>query len=337
MSRRDDHGVMARQGLPKTIVIVVFDGFTLLDMAGPCDVFRAASLLGAQPGYRLVIASPDGRPALSNSGVEIGVDAPVDLVSRRSGIDTMLVVGGAGVGRVAADPRALAGLRRLSARSRRTTSVCTGALALAAAGLLDGHRATTHWSACGRLATERPEVSVQPDQIYVHDRDRWTSAGVTAGIDLSLALVEEDYGSELAHAAAGWLVVFVRRPGGQSQFSVQMQSQPARTPAIVELQRWLPDNLGEDLSVEILAERCGMSPRHFARVFRSEVGATPASLVESLRVEAAKRLLESSDLVVGTIAARVGFRRGETLHRAFQRRVGTTPNSYRQHFQRRAS
>jgi transcriptional regulator GlxA family with amidase domain len=187
------------------------------------------------------------------------------------------------------------------------------------------------------LQAEHPDVMVCPDRIYVRDRDRWTSAGVTAGIDLALALVEADCGAEVAHAVAGWLVVFIRRPGGQSQFSVQMRNSPARSPAIVELQRWLPDHLGEALSVEALAARVEMSPRNFARVFRSEVSTTPAALVESLRVEAAKTLLETSDLVIAVIAERVGFQRPETLHRVFQRRVGTTPGRYRQHFQRSVS
>lgn len=319
------------------VVVVMFDHCALLDLAGPTDVFRAATLLGAAPGYRVVLASPDGRPVRSDSGITIAVDISVSAAAKRRRTDTVLVVGGFGIDRLTDDPPSLAALRRISENARRTTSVCTGALALAKAGLLDGYRATTHWSTCERLQTEHPDVMLCPDRIYVHDRDRWTSAGVTAGIDLALALVEADCGAELAHAVASWLVVFVRRPGGQSQFSVQMRNPPARSPAIAELQRWLPDHLGEDLCVEALAARAEMSPRNFARVFRSEVGITPAIVVEALRVEAARTLLETSDLVIPVIAERVGFQRPETLHRAFQRRVRTTPGNYRQHFRRSVS
>ncbi|QIS16762.1 GlxA family transcriptional regulator [Nocardia arthritidis] len=320
----------------KQIVAVVFDDCTLLDLAGPTDVFRAASMLNRSGGYRLTLVSPDGRAIRASSGIGIAVDAAMDaeLVGPD---DTVLVVGGSGIRQLTQNPAALRALRRMSARAGRTASVCTGALALAAAGLLDGRRATTHWASCGLLRDGFPLVRVEPDQIYVRDGDRWTSAGVSAGIDLALALVEADHGTELAHAVAAWLVVFARRPGGQAQFSVQLRNQPGRTPAIVELQHWLPDHLTDDLSVAALADRAGMSPRNFARVFRAEVGVTPGTLVEGLRIEAAKRLLTTSDLPVSVIAARTGFGRPETLHRAFARRVGTTPHRYRDHFTRRIS
>jgi transcriptional regulator GlxA family with amidase domain len=322
----------------RSVVVVVYERFALLDLAGPADVFRTASLLGAEPGYRVTVVSPTGEPARADCGITVAVDASLPAIAaRRSAIDTMMVVGGLGVDRLTRDGDALSALRRLSRRARRTTSVCSGAMALAAAGLLDGYEATTHWASCQDLATGHPEVDVLPDQIYVHDRDRWTSAGVTAATDLALALVEHDHGPELAHSVAGWLVVFVRRPGGQAQFSAQLRSHPARSPAIAELQRWLPDHLSEDLSVEALAQRAGMSARNFARAFRREVGTTPAALVEGLRVEAARRLLETTDLTVHAVAVSVGLRHPETLHRAFQRRVGTTPDRYRQHFNRRVS
>jgi transcriptional regulator GlxA family with amidase domain len=343
-----EHDRVARQSFRQhSVVLVVFDGFELLDLAGPCDVLRSASLLGANPAYRLIIASPDGRPVRSDSGVTVVPDASLAELARsrarsRTGsataiaIGTLLIVGGLGVREVVTDDELLANLGRLSRRAERTASVCTGALALAAAGLLDGYQATTHWASCDALAADHPTVEVLADRLHVHDRDRWTSAGVTAAIDLALAMVEHDAGAELAHAVAGWLVVFVRRPGGQAQFSAQLRSQPARTPAIVEVQRWLPDHLTEDLAVDRLAERAGMSSRNFARAFRREVGTTPAALIESLRVEAARRLLETADLTVHSVAVAVGFRHAETLHRAFQRRVGTTPDRYRQHFLRRA-
>jgi transcriptional regulator GlxA family with amidase domain len=205
---------------------------------------------------------------------------------------------------------------------------------LAATGLLDGFEATTHWSSTDALATRHPEVTVHPDRIYVHDRDRWTSAGVTAGIDLALALVEADHGPELARSVAAWLVVFVQRPGGQSQFSVQLQAQPARRQELADLQRWLPDHLTDDLGVQALAAQAGMSERTFVRSFRAEVGTTPAVYVEALRVEAARALLERTDLTVAAVASAVGLGRPERLHRAVRRQLGTTPARYRQHFAR---
>jgi transcriptional regulator GlxA family with amidase domain len=175
-------------------------------------------------------------------------------------------------------------------------------------------------------------VEVLEDRIYVQDRDRWTSAGITAGIDLALALVEADHGPDLAHQVAAWLVVFVRRPGGQSQFSSQLRARPARREELRTLQRWVPDHLTADLSVAAMAERAGMSERNFVRAWREETGTTPAAYVESVRVEAARRLLETTDLTVDAVAREVGLGRGERLHRAVRRRLGTTPASYRQHF-----
>ena len=314
------------------VVILVFDGFQLLDLAGPADVLRAALLLGATPSYTPTLLSPDGAPARADCGIRVAVDGAYAAHSGRIG--TLLVVGGIGVEDVCREPKAVAAVARLARRSDRVASVCTGALLLAAAGVLDDCRATTHWSACARLADRHPLVDVEPDRIYVQDGDVWTSAGVTAGIDLALALVEHDHGAELAHAVAGWLVVFVRRPGGQAQFSAQLLSQPARSPAIVDLQRWLPDHLDEHLTVEALAARAGMSPRNLARRFKEETGVTPAAFVEALRVETARRLLESTDLTVAAVARRVGVGHAETLHRSFRRRLGTTPQQYRDHFRR---
>ncbi|MFE3702365.1 GlxA family transcriptional regulator, partial [Nocardia tengchongensis] len=207
-----------------------------------------------------------------------------------------------------------------------------GARLRAAAGLRDGYRATTHWGATALLAQRYPRVTVEPDRIYVRDRNRWTSAGMSAGVDLALALVEDDHGRETAAMIARVYVVFTRRPGGQAQFSAQLRSQPARTPAIRAVQQWLPDHLGAELTVSELAARAGMSERHFARAFRAETGCTPAAFVEDLRVEAARRLLESTELTIGAIARQVGYRHGETLHRVFTRRLATTPERYRQHF-----
>jgi transcriptional regulator GlxA family with amidase domain len=271
----------------------------------------------------------------SEAGVILGADASLaDLATRRTRVDTLVVVGGDGTRIARNDARLVADIGAVATRAGRVTSVCTGAWLLAAAGLLDGYEATTHWSSCAALAERHPEIVVHPDRIYVHDRERWTSAGVTAGIDLFLALVEHDHGPDLAHQIAGWLVVFAHRPGGQSQFSAQLRARPATTPSIAELQRELGNQLDEDLGVEVLAARVGMSPRTFARSFRRETGTTPAVYVEELRVDAARRLLESTDLTVAAVAGHVGIRRPETLHRAFQRRLGTTPDTYRRHFRR---
>lgn len=317
---------------PRTIVLVAFDRLQLLDLAGPIEVFDAAERVAGGGIYDTIVVTPDGARVRSTSRVEIGGDG--SLADAPPSFDTLVVVGGRGTRSLLGDEPFLSRVRELASRADRVTSVCTGALVLGAAGLLDGHRATTHWDSCAELAGLSDQIEVLPDQIYVHDRDRWTSAGVTAGIDLALALVEADHGPELAHEVAGWLVVFARRPGGQAQFSIQLQAQAARSPAIAEVQRWLPDHLDADLTVERLAERAGMSPRTFARTFRAETGTTPAAHVEELRVEGARRLLETTDLTIAAIARSVGLKHAETLHRAFVRRVGTTPDRYRQHFSR---
>jgi transcriptional regulator GlxA family with amidase domain len=351
------------------VTVVAFDGLQLLDLAGPVEVLDAADRIAGRRLYEVRIATPGGGAVRSTSRVEVGADVDLHAVARptvtadqpkarptvtadqpKAGptvaahrpnpaaperIGTLLVVGGFGTRALLADEPVLASVRALADRADRVTSVCTGALVLAAAGLLDGYRATTHWASCDLLDTY-PDVEVEPDRIYVHDRDRWTSAGVTAGIDLALALVEADHGPELAHEIASYLVVFARRPGGQAQFSASLRAQPARSPAIAAIQRWLPDHLDEDLAVERLADRAGMSSRNFARAFRAETGTTPAAHVEELRVEAARRLLETTDLTVAAVARQVGLRHVETLHRAFHRRTGTTPARYRQHFARRS-
>jgi transcriptional regulator GlxA family with amidase domain len=317
----------------RTVVFVVFDDLQLLDLAGPVDVLGGANEMGADPPYRPLLASADGRPVRSNAGVEVTVDASLEQVRRRRGpIDSLVVVGGSGADRAARDPDLCRDVAALGRRADRTISVCTGALVLAAAGLLDGRRVTTHWATVDQLAEEHPSVEVEPDLIFVQDRGVWSSAGVTAGIDLFLALVDADHGAELAHEIARDLVVFVRRPGGQSQFSAQLRSEPARSPALAELQRWLTDHLDEDLTVPALARRAGLSQRQFARAFAAEVGTTPAVYVENLRLEAARRLLETSDLTVETVAKTVGMSLPETLYRAFRRRLGTTPDQYRKHW-----
>ena len=322
----------------RQVVVVAFDDCQLLDLAGPIEVLRSATRLGADPGYAIRVVTPDGEPIRSESGVRIAADGSLaTLAATGEPVDVLVVVGGHGTHLARRNTSFLGDLSTVAGRAERVTSVCTGAWLLAAAGLLNGYAATTHWSSCDALAERHPDVTVHPDRIYVQDRDRWTSAGVTAGIDLFLAIVDHDHGPDLAHEVARWLVVFARRPGGQSQFSAQLRAKPATTPSIAELQRWVTDHLDENLTVEALAGHASMSPRTFARFFVRETGMTPAAYVEELRVEAAQRLLETSDLTVGAVAGRVGMKHPEVLHRAFQRRVGTTPDRYRQHFSRRAS
>jgi transcriptional regulator GlxA family with amidase domain len=230
------------------------------------------------------------------------------------------------------DEALLAWIVRAARRSRRVSSVCSGAYLLAAAGLLDGRRATTHWSECDRLASFFPAVTVEADPIFVRDGNMWTSAGVTAGMDLALALVEDDLGADAARQVARWLVLFVQRPGGQSQFSAQLAAQQPERDAFREVMAWMTDHLTADLSVAALAERAGMSTRNFARQFRDEVGTTPATYVETIRVEAARRLLESTDRTIDDIARACGFGTVETMHRTFKRNVRVTPGEYRRHF-----
>jgi transcriptional regulator GlxA family with amidase domain len=246
--------------------------------------------------------------------------------------DTLVVAGGEGARRATANRAIVDWLARASRRARRPPSGCTGSYRLAAAGLLDGRRATTHWDFCAGLAERYPTVVVDPDPVWVRDGDVWTSAGVTAGIDLALALVEDDLGAEVALAVARQLVVFLKRPGGQAQFSSHLSTQIAERVVLAEVQGWIADHLDEDLSVPHLAERAAMSPRHFARVFRAETGVTPARFVERARVEQARRRLEESSAGVEEIAHDCGFGGPETMRRAFIRALRVGPSEYRQRF-----
>src|SRR5581483_9886480 len=233
----------------------------------------------------------------------------------RGPIDTLIVAGGFGVQDAVEDDLLVGWVRSAARRSRRVASVCSGAFLLAAAGLLDGRRATTHWAYCGELARRHPEIEVDPKPIFVRDGNVWTAAGVTAGIDLALGLVEDDLGPEVARQAARWLVMFVQRPGGQAQFSSHLGAAAATRAPLRELQRWIGDHLEEDLRVEALAAQAAMSTRNFARAFRRETGMTPAAYVEAVRVEAARQRLERSAEPIELIAVRTGFGTPETMRR----------------------
>ena len=321
----------------RRVVVVVFDGVQSLDVTGPVEVFAIANRYLAhrtsgaeQQSYDIRLAAPEARPVHTTSGLSLGVDCR--LASLRGPIDTLVVAGGEGAERAAADRDIVAAVDRLAARSRRVTSVCTGAFLLAATGRLDGRRATTHWNSCARLATEYPAVTVDPDPIFVRDGAVTTSAGITAGIDLCLALVQDDHGRRLALRVARQLVVFFKRPGGQSQFSTHLRADVAERDVIADVQRYAVGHLDADLRVEELAGRAAMSPRHFARTFLADVGMTPARFVEQARVEAARRLLEDSSAGVDEIAARCGLGTAETLRRSFLRALHVSPADYRRRF-----
>jgi transcriptional regulator GlxA family with amidase domain len=314
----------------RRVVILLFERVQALDVTGPSETFSLADRATPDGAYEIELVAPDFAPVTTSSGIQL-VPAR-SLETCRGPIDTLIVPGGQGTRKAAAHDRTIDWLRLAARRSRRVTSVCTGAFLLARAGLLDGRRATTHWAACDALARTYPSVDVDPDPIFVRDGNVYTSAGVTAGIDLSLALVEEDLGRRAALAVARSLVLFIRRPGGQAQFSSGLAGQIALQPGIRELQDWIADHLDEDLSVPALAERAFMSPRNFARVFSREVGQTPAVYVEALRIERARLLLETTELQLEEIARRCGFGTVETLRRSFGRRLRVSPSDYRSRF-----
>ncbi len=316
--------------------MVAFPGGQILDVVGPLEVFSSTTrylAANGRPGegYDIEIVGRAAGPVQMSSGLELVVRRAVSRV--RGDIDTLMVAGGEGTREALADAALLRGIRRLATRARRVASVCTGAFLLAEAGLLDGRRATTHWRSCARFGATYPTVQVEPDSIYVRDGDVYTSAGVTAGIDLALALVEDDYGRDIALATARNLVVFLSRPGGQSQFSAALASQSAERKPLRDVQAFVVEHPADDLSVPALAERAGMSPRNFARAFTAEVGDTPARFVERVRVEAARRRLEHTDDGIDTVAAACGFGTAETMRRAFHRTVRVSPAAYRARFE----
>jgi transcriptional regulator GlxA family with amidase domain len=313
----------------RRILVLAVDGAQSLDVLGPVEVFHYADR--SVPGsYRIDVVGPasDGQITMSN-GLRLGVEPLPEPPPRH---DTLVVAGGEGTRRAIDDRAIVDWVARASRRARRTTSVCTGSYLLAAAGLLDGRRATTHWAFCDGLSERYPAVELDPEPVFIRDGDIWTSAGVTAGMDLALALVEDDLGPEVALAVARMLVVFLKRPGGQSQFSGALSAQQATRPALRELQAWVAGHLDEDLSVAALAARANLSEHSFARAFRSEVGQTPAAYVETLRVERARALLEDGAESLEAVAQAAGFSSPEVLRRAFHRRVGVGPAAYRERF-----
>lgn len=319
----------------KTIVMLALPGVQLLDVSGPLDVFAEANAQAGYEVYRLLVAAAEPGPIHSSSGVRIMPDRIVDRDIDEA-IDTLLVAGCPNAAAVPLDSQVVDWLRRRAPTARRFGSVCSGAFFLAAAGLLDGRRVTTHWAVADELAKQFPDVTVDDDAIQISDGPLRTAAGVTAGLDLTLALVEEDLGREIAMRVASQLVMFFKRPGGQMQFSRKGEAVPAGRSALQELQRWVAANPAGDHSVANLAERMDLSPRHFARLFRNEVGITPATWVEEARVSAARRYLEQGNEAPKQVAALCGFADADTLRRAFARHVGVTPAEYRKRFAKMA-
>lgn len=318
----------------RTVALIGFHGAAALDLTGPHEVFSASSYLArdkAVPPYRIVLLADQAGPVRSASGLSLIADASWRDFHEKA--DTLLIAGGPDMAPLLNNQKFLAWLHTMSRHTRRIGSICTGAFVLAKSGLLDNRRATTHWMEVARLAQEYPTVTVEPDAIYVRDGKIFTSAGITAGMDLALALVEEDLGREIALAVARMLVLFLKRPGGQSQFSTSLQAQATEGQRLTNVLTWLVDHYDQPMTVEDMASQAGMSPRTFARVFVRETGDTPALYLEKLRLEHVVRLLEAPGTSLDVTAQKCGFTGREQLRRAFQRHKGITPQNYQKRFQ----
>jgi len=318
----------------RIVEVLAYPSVKLLDVTGPIQVFASANAFMAQAGeampYAIRIVAQSGDRVEASGGVELAVH-PLSAVD--AALDTLVIAGGEGVAAAATDTALIDWVRERAKQSRRTASVCTGAFLLAASGMLDGRRAVTHWAFCAELARRFPAIRVEPDRIFIQDGPVWTSAGVTSGIDLALALVEEDLGRAAALAVARYLVVFLKRPGGQAQFSefLSLQTTDERFGALHD---WISNHLGGDLSLPVLARQAGMSERSFSRHYAEATGQTPARAIERLRVQGARHLLSETRLPVKRISQRCGFGSEETMRRSFLRLLDTTPQDYRARFSR---
>ncbi|WP_433589704.1 GlxA family transcriptional regulator [Pseudomonas koreensis] len=316
--------------MPKAIHVLAFANMQILDVTGPLQVFASANDLARQRGlpvpYAPSVIAREGGAVMSSAGLAVLAEPLPQEPS-----DTLIIAGGWGIYPAAEDLALVDWVREHAAGCRRVASVCTGAFLLAASGWLDGRRVVTHWTRCEQLAQQHPQLQVEANPIFINDGPVWTSAGVTAGIDLALAMVEQDLGCDIALDVARHLVVFLKRPGGQSQFSVTLalQNQGNR---FDELHAWIAEHLTCDLGVPTLAEQAGMSERSFVRHYRADTGQTPARAIELIRVETARRLLSDTGLPVKRIAANCGFGSEETLRRSFLRAIGVTPQAYRERF-----
>jgi len=314
---------------PRSVALLAFDGIQVLDVTGPASVFAAANDAAGKPFYRIRILSARGGPVVANSGVTL-LTEPLSALAPAS-VDTLLVSGGSadGLRAVARDAAVRAWMSRACARARRYGSVCTGVFVLAAFGLVDGRRVATHWDSIAALADLHPALDVDADALYVEDGNVWTSAGVTTGIDMSLALVARDLGDAVAHAIAQRLVLYARRPGYQSQFSPVLAAQGRHDGAFAHLVEWIRAHVAETLDVDRLAARAGMSPRHFHRRFTDAVGETPARFVETVRLDHARQLL-STARSLKEVAAQVGYANQGQFSKAFARRFGVSPGMFRE-------
>ena len=315
------------------LVVVAYEAMQSLDVTGPYEVFAGANQVIERsarrgPRYDLTVASLRGGPVSCESGLQM-MSVPLHSIGAA---DTVLLPGGSGCRAAAADAELLDEVRRLTGTARRLLTVCTGAFVAAGAGLLSGRRVTTHWARAARLHRDHPDVVVDPDPIFVRDGSVWSSAGVTAGIDLALAVVEHDHDAEVAQIVARWLVMFLRRPGGQSQFATAVWSDRADLGPVRAAQDAIDADPGADHTVAALSRRVGMSERHFTRCFTDQVGLPPARYVAAVRVEAARRELETTHATVDSIARQVGFGTSETMRRTFVRRLGVAPDDYRRRF-----
>jgi len=332
----EDRRMAKRRAAPdeRTVAILLYEGIQSLDVTGPLEVFDAAARAlrarGEEGGYRVRTIARAGAPVRAESGLGLIPDGPLPRSSQA--IDTLLVPGGGGRRQAVEDPVLMRFLARAPGRCRRVASVCTGSFLLAAAGVLDGRRATTHWAYAAELAERHPRITVEPDPIFIRDGAIWTSAGVTAGMDLALALVEEDHDRELALLIARHLVLFLRRPGNQSQFSAMLRSQEPEREPLREVQRQVLEDVAGTHTVEAMAARAHMSPRNFARAFRAQTGVTPARYVESVRLEAARRRLEETSEPVQRVAGACGFASAEAMRRSFLRTLHVGPAEYRRRF-----
>jgi transcriptional regulator GlxA family with amidase domain len=315
------------------VVIVAFEGVQPLDAVGPHEVFagarRAAESLGRTGGYRVTLASPGGGTVRAESGLVLGTTGLPDVTER---IDTLVLAGGSGANAAAADETLMDWIGAVAPRCRRVATVCSGAFIGAAAGLLRGRRVTTHWARAAELRATHPGLTVDPDPIYIRDGKVWSSAGVTAGIDLSLALVQDDLGVDVAQTIARWLVMFLHRPGGQTQFASPVWVPRAERSTVRAVQDLVEAAPGGDHRLPLLAAAAAMSVRHFTRVFTAEVGESPSRFVERTRVEAARRELETASDTLDVVAARCGLGSAETLRRVVQRHLGVAPDAYRRRF-----
>jgi transcriptional regulator GlxA family with amidase domain len=331
---------MANSHSVQKIVLVAFDGTQMLDLTGPMDVFAEANTscenAGRPRAYEIILAGPRVGLVPTSSGVEL--HAKVSFFDETLQADTLVICGGKGARMGADNPEAVAAVGRLADRASRVVSICTGAFVLAATGRLDHRRVTTHWKFCDTLAQRFGSLEVDADAIFISDGKYFTSAGVTAGIDVALALVERDLGRPIALEVARELVVFLRRPGGQSQFSAQMAAEVSASDPdrFAELTRWMAEHLPDDLSIEALAARVSMSPRNFARRFAQALGTSPGKYVQTLRMDAARRLLTDGEVPLATVARRCGFNSLETMRLSFQRHLKVAPQDFRARFHPRA-